>query len=46
LSREAAGVDLWMSRHMVLEPYWIEKDRLRDAIEIAGRRIRPHIESL
>jgi phthiodiolone/phenolphthiodiolone dimycocerosates ketoreductase len=33
-------------RHMVLEPYWIEKDRLRDAIEIAGRRIRPHIESL
>jgi hypothetical protein len=34
------------SRHIVLEPYWIEKDRLRDAIEIAGRKIRPYIESL
>ncbi|MDT7879129.1 MAG: phosphopantothenate/pantothenate synthetase family protein [Candidatus Caldarchaeales archaeon] len=33
-------------RHIVLEPYWIEKDRLRDAIEIAGRKIRPYIESL
>jgi hypothetical protein len=34
------------SRHIVLESYWIEKDRLRDAIEIAGRKIRPYIESL
>lgn len=33
-------------RHMVLEPFWIEKDRLRKACEIAGHRIKPAVEGL
>ncbi|MCL7383682.1 MAG: LLM class flavin-dependent oxidoreductase [Thaumarchaeota archaeon] len=32
--------------HMILEPYWIEKDKLREAIEIAGNKIKPSIENL
>jgi phthiodiolone/phenolphthiodiolone dimycocerosates ketoreductase len=31
-------------RHIILEPYWIEKDKLKEAIEIAGRKIKPKIE--
>jgi hypothetical protein len=31
---------------MILEPYWIEKDKLREAIEIAGNKIKPSIENL
>lgn len=33
-------------RHVVLEPYWIERDRLRMAVEIAGRKIKPDITGL
>lgn len=30
-------------RHIALEPYWIEKDRINDAIKIAGDKIKPRI---
>jgi alkanesulfonate monooxygenase SsuD/methylene tetrahydromethanopterin reductase-like flavin-dependent oxidoreductase (luciferase family) len=33
-------------RHIILEPYWIEKDKLKEALEIAGRRIKRKIGSL
>lgn len=32
--------------HIIFEPYWIEKDRMKEALEIAGRKIKPEIESL
>mgnify|MGYP001125012089 CR=1 FL=1 len=32
-------------RHMIFEPYWIEKDRINEALEIAGKKIKPGIQS-
>jgi phthiodiolone/phenolphthiodiolone dimycocerosates ketoreductase len=33
-------------RHIIFEPYWIEKDKLQEAIKIAGRKIKPKIDKL
>lgn len=33
-------------RHIILEPYWIEKDKLNEALEISGRKIKPKIDTL
>jgi uncharacterized protein YutE (UPF0331/DUF86 family) len=33
-------------RRMILEAYWIEKNKLKEAIEIAGNKIKPSIENL
>jgi len=30
-------------RHIILEPYWIEKERIKEALKIAGREIKPRI---
>jgi phthiodiolone/phenolphthiodiolone dimycocerosates ketoreductase len=30
-------------RHIIFEPYWIEKEKIRKAIKIAGRKIKPRI---
>jgi phthiodiolone/phenolphthiodiolone dimycocerosates ketoreductase len=32
--------------HMILEPYWIEKDKIKEAVKIAGNKIKPNIENL
>lgn len=32
--------------HIILEPYWIEKGKIKKAIEIAGNKIKPNIENL
>jgi phthiodiolone/phenolphthiodiolone dimycocerosates ketoreductase len=32
--------------HMIFEPYWIEKDRRKEALDIAGRKIKPEIRNL
>jgi phthiodiolone/phenolphthiodiolone dimycocerosates ketoreductase len=33
-------------QHIILEPYWIEKSKLKEAIRIAGNKIKPSIQSL
>lgn len=33
-------------KHIILEPYWIEKERLNEALEILGKKIKPNIEAL
>ncbi|HIE19052.1 TPA: LLM class flavin-dependent oxidoreductase [Candidatus Bathyarchaeota archaeon] len=33
-------------KHIILEPYWIEKERLNEALEMLGRKIKPKIEAL
>jgi len=33
-------------RHMIFEPYWIEKDKLKEALEITSRKIKPYVENL
>jgi len=32
-------------RHMIFEPYWIEKDKVNEALEIAGKKIKRGIQS-
>jgi phthiodiolone/phenolphthiodiolone dimycocerosates ketoreductase len=32
--------------HIIFEPYWIEKDKMKEALEIAGRKIKPKIRNL
>jgi len=31
-------------RHMIFEPYWIEKDKINEALEIAGKKIKSEIQ--
>jgi alkanesulfonate monooxygenase SsuD/methylene tetrahydromethanopterin reductase-like flavin-dependent oxidoreductase (luciferase family) len=33
-------------RHIIFEPYWIEKAKVKEALKIAGRRIKPKVGSL
>jgi phthiodiolone/phenolphthiodiolone dimycocerosates ketoreductase len=33
-------------RHIIFEPYWIEKEKIKEALKIAGRKIKPKIVSL
>ena len=33
-------------RHIIFEPYWIEKAKVKEALKIAGRRIKPEVGSL
>jgi alkanesulfonate monooxygenase SsuD/methylene tetrahydromethanopterin reductase-like flavin-dependent oxidoreductase (luciferase family) len=33
-------------QHIILEPYWIEKSKLKEAIRIAGNKIKPSVQSL
>jgi len=36
---------LWESgcRHIIFEPYWIEQNKVKEAIEIAGKKIKPQL---
>jgi len=32
-------------RHMIFEPYWMEKDKVNKALEIAGSKIKGEVQS-
>jgi uncharacterized protein YutE (UPF0331/DUF86 family) len=32
--------------HVIFEPYWIEKEKIKETLKIAGRKIKPKIAAL